>query len=99
MALRRVPGFKHYRADDDGLRQIGQSAAMGEATLAEAQRLVGNIEAVADGKYESEASKVTAGWKNERRAGAVVKESEPHWRDERDAIMVRVIQAMEVRGK
>lgn len=99
MALRRLPGFKHYQADDDGLREIGSSSAMSAESVSVARRVAGNAEAVGDGDYEAEASKVTAGWQNERRAGAVVKESDPKWRDTRDAILVRVLRAMEVRGK
>lgn len=98
MALRRVRGSKNYKAEDNGLREIGQSAAMGAASLNEAQRLVGNIESVAEGKYEAESSTVTAGWKNESRAGAIVRESEPHWRDWRDAVMVRVLDVTKVPG-
>ena len=99
MALRRVPGSRNYRADDDGLRQIGQSAAMGTEMVSVAERIAGNAEAVGSGDYEAKPATVTVGWQNERRRGAVVRESDPDWRDSRDAILVRVLQAMEVRGR
>lgn len=99
MALHRVPGSRHYKADDDGLRQIGSSTAMSAAVVAVAERLAGNAQAVGDGDYDAKPSTVTVGWQNERRSGAVVRESNPHWRDSRDAILLRVTAAMEVRGR
>jgi hypothetical protein len=88
-----------YRPDDDGLRQIAQSSGMKAATLAVAQRMAGNANSVGDSSYEAESATVTAGWRNERRAGAVVRESNPHWRDSRDRILLRVRDAMSVRGR
>lgn len=99
MALRRVPGSRNYQADDDGLRQIGQSAAMGAEMLSVAERIKGNAEAVGHGDYEAERATVTAGWQNERRSGAVVRESRQDWKDWRDAILVRVVRSMEVRRR
>jgi len=99
MALRKVPGSRSYKADDSGLREIGTSSAVGDATLAAAQRLAGNSQAVGRGEYSAAPSTVVAGWANERRAGAVVRESRPEWRDTRDAILLRVAASMKVRGK
>lgn len=99
MALRRVPGSRNYRADDDGLREIGQSAAMSAEMVSVAQRIAGNAEAVGHGKYEADAQTVTVGWQNERRRGAVVRESRQDWKDWRDAILVRTLAAMEMRGR
>jgi hypothetical protein len=96
MALRRVPGSRHYQADDDGLREIGQSAAMGAEMLSVGQRIAGNAEAVGSGNYRAEAATVTVGWQNERRRGAVVRESRHEWRDWRDAILVRVLASMAI---
>jgi len=87
-----------YRPRNTGLRELGQSAAMGAATLAVAQRMAGNADAVGDSTYEAANTTVTAGWANERRAGAVVRESERDWRDSRDRILLRVAGAMSVRG-
>lgn len=84
----------NYKPDHGGLREIGSSAAMGAACLEVAQRLAGNAEAVGHGTYEAERSTVTAGWRNERRAGAVVRESRQDWQDWRDAILVRVLHSM-----
>lgn len=99
MGLHRVPGSKSYMADDSGLKDLGTSAAVGAATLAAAQRLAGNAQAVGRGEYEAKPATVTVGWRNERRAGAVVRESRRDWRDTRDAILLRVADSMRVRGK
>lgn len=99
MALRRVPGSRNYRADDDGLREIGQSAAMGAEMVSVAERIAGNAQAVGHGDYEAKPATVTAGWQNERRRGAVVRESRQDWKDWRDAILVRVVRSMEMRGR
>lgn len=99
MALHKIRGVKSYMADDSGLRDFGTSKAVSDAAMAAAQRMAGNAQAVGDGTYEAAPATVTAGWANERRAGAVVRETSPHWRDARDAILRRVMQSMEVRGK
>jgi len=99
MPLRKLRGIKSYMADDSGLRELATSAAVGEATMAAAQRLAGNAQAVGRGDYEAAPATVVAGWANERRAGAVVRESRKDWRDTRDAILFRVAQSMETRGR
>lgn len=91
--------MSRYKPDDYGLRQIGQSPGMAKATLEVAQRLAGNANAVGESTYEAASSTVTGGWANEKRAGAVVRESEHHWRDSRDAILLRVAAAMRVRKR
>lgn len=96
MALHRVPGSRHYQAEDRGFREIGSSSAVGAEMVAVAERVAGNAQAVGDGEYEAKPSTVTAGWANERRSGAVVRESNPHWRDSRDAILVRVLSSMTI---
>ena len=88
-----------YSPRNAGVREIAQSAQMGAATLAAAQRLAGNANAVGDSTYEAASATVTAGWANERRAGAVVRESTHHWRDSRDRILLRVAGAMGVRRR
>ena len=98
MALQRVPGVRGYMADSAGLADLGRSSGMAKASLDAAKRLAGNAEAVGDGTYEAANQTVTAGWANEKRAGAVVRETEPHWRDSRDAVLVRVAASMRVRG-
>ena len=82
-----------------GLKQIGNSPGMAKATLAVARRAAGNANAVGDSKYEAANTTVTAGWANEKSAGAVVRESEPHWRDSRDRVLLRVADAMKARNK
>ena len=82
-----------------GLKQIAQSPGMAKASLEVAQRLAGNANAVGDSTYEAANTTVTAGWANEKRAGAVVREAEPHWRDWRDAVLRRVADSMRVRKR
>ena len=79
------------------MREIGSSAAMSAEMVSMAQRIGGNAEAVGHGDYEAAPSTVTVGWANERRAGAVVRESRKDWRDWREAILVRVLDAMSIR--
>jgi hypothetical protein len=88
-----------YKPDFSGMREIGSSAEMGAACLEAAQRMAGNAQAVGSGDDVAERSTVTAGWRNERRAGAVVRETRHDWKDWRDAILVRVARSMEVRRR
>lgn len=88
-----------YEPIDFGLKKLAQSPEMGKAVLDVAQRLAGNAEAVGDSTYEAAATTVTAGWRNDRRAGAVVREVEHDWEDSRDRILLRVRDAMKVRKK
>jgi len=82
-----------------GLKQIGNSPGMAKAALEVARKLAGNAQAVGDSEYEAANQTVTAGWANEKRVGAVVRESEPHWRDWRDAVLLRTAEAMKVRAR
>ena len=88
-----------YKPLASGIRELGRSAEVGAATLSAAQRLAGNANAVGDSTYEAAPATVTAGWANDKRAGAVVREVVHHWRDSRDQILIRVADAMKVRGK
>lgn len=72
---------------------------MGAEMVSVAERIAGNAQAVGSGDYETAPSTVTVGWQNERRAGAVVRESRQDWRDWRDAILVRVTRSMETRRR
>lgn len=96
MALRSVRGSRSYKADDSGLKELGTVQAVGDATLVAAKRLAGNAEAVGRGTYEAKPATVTAGWDNELRAGAVVREKSPNYKDARDSILRRVVEAMKV---
>jgi len=96
MVLRSVRGSRSYKADDSGLKELGTVQAVGDATLAAAKRLAGNAEAVGRGTYEAKPATVTAGWDNELRAGAVVREKSPNYKDARDSILRRVVEAMKV---
>jgi hypothetical protein len=87
-----------YKRHEAGIREIAQSSATGAAALAAAQRMAGNANAVGDSTYAAANTTVTAGWANERRAGAVVREVTHHWRDSRDRVLLRVRDAMRVRS-
>lgn len=86
-----------YEAVSAGLKQIALSPGMAQASLAVARKLAGNAQAVGDSKYEAANQTVTAGWANEKRQGAVVRETDPHWRDWRDSVLLRTAAAMRVR--
>lgn len=88
-----------YKAKHDGIRQLANSPAVAAATLAAAQVMAGNANAVGNSTYEAANTTVTVGWENERRAGAVVRESEHDYRDSRDAILLRVRDKMGHRGR
>lgn len=90
--------MSRYEPRKEGIRDIAQSGEMRAAVLAVAEQMAGNANSVGDSKYEAESQMVTAGWANDRRAGAVVRESEPHWRDWRDSVLLRVAAAMSQRG-
>lgn len=96
MALQKVRGSRSYLADDAGLKEIGQLSSVGDATLEAAQRLAGNAQAVGRGTYEATPATVTAGWANELRTGAVVRETSHDYKDARDSILLRVAEAMKV---
>lgn len=88
-----------YKPNDYGLSKIAQGPGMAKASMEVAQRLAGNANAVGDSTYEAAPSTVTAGWANEKRSGAIVRESQPHWRDWRDRILLRVADSMKVRKR
>lgn len=88
-----------YEPLDVGLKKLAKSPEIAKATLEVAQRMAGNANAVGDSTYEAANTTVTAGWANEKRAGAVVREVEHDWEDSRDAILLRVRDAMKVRKK
>jgi hypothetical protein len=91
--------MSRYKPNDFGLKQLGQSDAVGKAVLDVAERMAGNANAVGDSTYEAASVPVSAGWANEKRSGAVVREVERDWEDSRDAILLRVRDAMKVRKK
>ena len=95
--MKRVPGVKNYRSLDAGLREIGQSAGMGAETLRHAQRIAGNAEAVGRGSYAAQPESIRYGMPEGPRAGAVAHESQRHWDDVRNAVLVRTTDSMAVR--
>lgn len=97
MALRRVS--RAYLADDSGLRQLGTSSAVASATLAAAKAMASAAQGLGKGEYSVSPTIVTAGWANEQRAGAVVRETRRDWRDVRDTVLLKVADAMGRRGK
>ncbi|MDO4240628.1 hypothetical protein [Micrococcus sp.] len=74
MALHRVPGSKHYRADSSGLASVALSGQVQSMAVTAAQRVA--VQATTDGdqQYTAEPATVRGGWQNEPRAGAVVRE-------------------------
>lgn len=88
-----------YTAIDRGFKEIAMSSEMKQATLAVGREIAGNANAVGESTYDAESAIVRVGWNNEPRQGAVVKETRAHWRDARDAVLVRVTRAMQKRNR
>jgi hypothetical protein len=88
-----------YKPVPAGLREIGLSPAMSAAMVEVAQRIASKAQAEGSGDYEAAPTTVTAGWANERRAGAVVRETRKDWEDTRDMVLVRVLRSMKMRGR
>lgn len=83
-----------YKPVPSGMREILASPGMSKASVSVAKELAGNAQAVGHGKYVGAPATVIAGWRNERRAGAVVSEADPHGKDWEDAILKRSAAAM-----
>lgn len=96
MGLQRVS--RSYRADDSGLRELGASASLGTEAVRAAQGMAAKAAATGRGEYSAAPATVTAGWNNERRAGAVVREERRDWRDTRDTVLRAVLEGMRRRG-
>lgn len=90
---------KSYKSIDAGLKAVGQFSSLGQVSLMAARELAAEANrSDPDGKYVAEPKIVIAGWANERRAGAAVRESTPSWRGRRDRTLARVSGLMKARG-
>lgn len=89
----------NYKPVPSGLREILSSNLVSDASVALAREVAGNAQAVGKSKYVGASASVTAGWNNERRAGAVVSESVPHGKDWENAILLRTVSAMQKRRR
>jgi hypothetical protein len=96
MGLTRIT--RRYLADDSGLRDLGLDDAAGSIALAAAELMAAAAIQSGKGDYVAAPTIVTAGWANERRSGAVVRESRHDFRDSRDAILLTVLDNMAMRG-
>lgn len=94
MALRRVPGARNYQAEDRGFDQIALGTGMVKFMDQFGKDTAGNMQAVGKSEYDSEVVTAPGGWENKPRASARIYESKPHPADARNAIMVRVLEAM-----
>lgn len=88
-----------YKPVPSGLREILNSPAVSKASVLVAKQLAGNAQAVGHGKYVGAPATVFAGWRNERRAGAVASEVVPHGKDWEEAVLKRSAAAMAKRKK
>lgn len=70
------------------------SSMIGKASFEVANRLAGNAAAVGESTYEAARTTVTVGRRNESRAGAVVREVNPNFRDARDQVLLRTADSM-----
>lgn len=90
---------KSYKPIDAGIKVIGQSPELAAVALSAARSLA-SAASVADpsGRYEAAPKTVVAGWANDRRVGAVVREVSPSWRGRRERTLARVSGLMRARG-
>lgn len=90
---------KSYRPIDAGLKSIGQDPKLGAVALSAAKSISAAAnQADPSGKYEAVSKTVIAGWANERRAGAAVREVNPSWKGRRERTLARVAGLMKARG-
>lgn len=82
-----------------GLNEVANSPQMAALTLKVAQKIARAGAARGRSTYEAKPQRVRAGWRNEARAGAVAREVKKDWRDSRDKVLIRVTEAMKVRGR
>lgn len=90
---------RKYKSIPAGLKVVARSPALGQVALSAARELA--IEANRSdpsGRYEAAPKTVIAGWANEQRAGAVVREGTPSWRGRRERTLARVAGLMKARG-
>lgn len=88
--LKRVPGVKRYRALDQGIRALGQSSTVQEASMTAALRIAARATATGEDAYRATPRVVRAGWQHEQRAGAAVSASgaeEPHVKDAENRVL------------
>lgn len=90
---------KGYTPLDSGLQALGKSEGMSRGMLDVAKTIARKADQRGEGTYEAAPQTVRAGWKNEPRAGAVVREKEHDWRDSRDRVLLRVTASMKIRGQ
>ena len=97
MTLRRVPGFPNYQAEDDGFKGISLDPMMARYMQGVADDIAGDANAVGESRYTGGLTTVRMGWENQPRLSAEITEEDPHWRDARDEILLRVLAAKEQR--
>lgn len=90
---------KNYEPLESGLREVGKSDGMKRETLAVARSLASKAGQRGKSTYEAASQTVYLGWKNDARAGAVVREKNRDWRDTRDRVLLRVTASMAIRGR
>lgn len=90
---------RKYKSVAVGLKAIGKSSALQAVAVSAAQDLAAEANRRdPSGRYESGPKTVIAGWSNEHRAGAVVREGTPSWKGRRDRTLARVAGLMKARG-
>lgn len=87
-----------YKPDPSGLKVIGNSAKMGQATLNVARQIASTAGQVGHSEYDARSMTVVSGRMNEQRAGAVTYEAVRDHRDVRNRVLVEIAQRMNNRG-
>ncbi|OMH30651.1 hypothetical protein [Tersicoccus sp. Bi-70] len=85
---------KAYRPDNAGLSRVARSSQMQAVCLDIAKQIASSANESGRSTYEAAAEKVRTGWKNEARAGAVVREKTHHVKDSLDRRLIEVTNLM-----
>lgn len=89
---------RNYKPDPRGMAQLGQDPKLGAVclTTALAGAAIAN-QLDPQGNYSASTQTVIAGWRNERRAGAVISQNSESWKAQRDRVLIQVTRAMRSR--
>lgn len=87
-----------YQSDRAGMRAFMNSQMVGDAVLGVAQDLAGEANRRGNGGYEAQRRTVQAGKYATNRAGAEVVETERHFSDVRQRLLVNLSRQYRTRG-
>lgn len=100
----RIPGIKHYRAIDQGFRELVKSDGITREALASAQLIASyanqyeamKYPATKRSSYRVEGDTVQVGFKNRARSGARVVQEMNSWQPARDRVLGGAVRAVTI---